>query len=92
MRDLTSPAREILDYLLLHPGARDTFEGVAQWWILEQSIKASLPKIEQAIAELVQLGYLERHIGPDGVVHYRANQARITGASQDEPRGQTDQT
>jgi len=77
MHELTSPAREILDHLIQHPESRDTFEGIAQWWILEQSLKTWMPKLDQAIAELIALGYLEAHSSPDGVVHYRGNRERI---------------
>jgi hypothetical protein len=77
MRELTSPAREILDYLLQHPGAQDTFEGIMQWWVLEQSIKTWLPRVEQAIAELVHRGWLEMRTGANGVLYYRANRAQI---------------
>lgn len=31
--DVQKAARTIIDYVLEHPGARDTARGIAEWWI-----------------------------------------------------------
>ncbi len=78
MKELTSPAREILDHLLQHPEACDTFEGIAQWWLLEQHLRSWIPRLDEAVADHVQRGLLEASTGPDGVVRYRGNRTALT--------------
>lgn len=63
--------------MIEHPGAQDSFEGIVQWWILERSLKAWLPVITEAVAELVEQGLLERRATSNGTVLYRMNPARI---------------
>jgi len=50
--------REILSYLLEHPDAQDTFEGIIQWWLLERKIIYQTSLVEKALAELVTKGFL----------------------------------
>lgn len=77
MKELTSPAREILDHLLQHPDACDTFDGIAHWWLLEQQLRTWLPRVDQAIQELVALGLLQATCGPDGIIRYRGNPVAV---------------
>jgi hypothetical protein len=67
---LPSPAPEILDYLARHPEAQDTIEGILQWWILDACIRRWTPKISEAVAQLVEKGYLEQKNCADGRVVY----------------------
>ena len=48
----------ILAYLVENPEARDTVEGIAQWWLLEQEIRFYLHEIETALDKLVSGGLL----------------------------------
>ena len=50
--------RQILRYLMLHTGARDSPDGIRVWW-LEPDCTATLPEVEEALAELVTLGWVE---------------------------------
>lgn len=50
--------REILSYLLDHPDAQDTLEGIVQWWMLERSIQFHTAQIREALEELVASGLL----------------------------------
>src|SRR5207249_4598407 len=58
--------RQILRYLLLHTGARDSPEGIRVWW-LDPECAATLPVVEEALEELVRLGWVEPR--GDGDVH-----------------------
>jgi predicted transcriptional regulator len=72
VRTAESPlARDILDYLMRHPDAKDTVEGITQWWLLEQRIQRTLPEVEAALAELVERGLVNRYQQRDGRIRYR---------------------
>ena len=43
----------ILSYLVKHPDAKDTLEGIARWWILREQIEQSMEKVSQTLADLV---------------------------------------
>jgi hypothetical protein len=47
-------AREILRYLQLHPDAKDTLDGIAEWWLERQRAESGV--VERAVALLVALG------------------------------------
>jgi hypothetical protein len=68
---LPSPAPEILDYLARHPDTRDTIEGI-YWWVLEASIRNWAPQIRNAVAHLVERGFLlQEEPSKDGKVFYQ---------------------
>ena len=60
----------ISEYLLRHPQAADTLEGVFQWWLGEYAISASREKISQALENLVQRGVVEKSELHDGSAIY----------------------
>jgi len=72
---LSSPASEILDYLLRQPDAQDSIEGILRWWVLEECIRKWTPKISDAVAQLVAQGFLEERLTAGGTVLYRAVRA-----------------
>jgi hypothetical protein len=51
-------AREVLAYFVEHPRAADTFEGIARWRLLEQSLSRTVEETERAVRWLVERGYL----------------------------------
>ncbi len=63
MRRHQEITRRLLSYLLRHPEARDTVEGMTRWWLLEEEIHERLTEISQGIASLVKQGFIleERH-------------------------------
>jgi hypothetical protein len=69
-------AHEILGYLLKHPGARDTFEGILEWWLLEEKIERRRAEVRAALAELLGNGYLLECDGKDARTHYRINEQK----------------
>ena len=50
--------QQILRYLLVHPGARDSAEGIRVWW-LRPGCEATAPEVEEALDELVDRGWVE---------------------------------
>lgn len=53
-------ASEIERYLKEHPGAADTKEHIARWWILRQRIEAALALTQEALDYLEANGVVER--------------------------------
>jgi hypothetical protein len=68
---LQSPAPEILDYLARHPAAQDTIEGILHWWLLDACIREWTSKIADAVATLVNRGFLEQRSSAAGQTLYR---------------------
>jgi hypothetical protein len=73
---------EILDYLVEHPGAQDTADGIAQWWILERCVKRHAPVVDQAIELLVEKGLIIARKAKDSKIHYRINRRKAGEISQ----------
>jgi len=67
---------EILDYLVEHPDAQDTADGIAQWWILERCVKSQAPLVKEAIEYLVERGLIVERKAKDSKIHYRINRRR----------------
>lgn len=66
-------AGEILAYLAEHPDARDTLEGIVQWWLLEQEIKKRAAEVKAALDDLVLEGLVIEERGADAQTHYLLN-------------------
>jgi hypothetical protein len=48
----------ILDYIRANPGAGDTLEGIAKWWLETQRIESSVDEVADALESLVEQGTL----------------------------------
>src|SRR5262249_44199861 len=72
----TQIAKDVLSYLVEHPQAQDTLEGITHWWLLEQEILQRTAEVQSALAELVEKGLVMERRGEDGRVHYRINQEK----------------
>ena len=69
-------SHEILAYLVEHPEARDTLEGILEWWLLERKIKRQKDQVKEALAELVARGLVLEHKGGNSQTQYRINQSK----------------
>jgi len=67
---------EILAYLIDHPNARDTLEGIVEWWLLEQQIKFQTARVKDALSDLVARGLILEKKGSNSQIHYRINQKK----------------
>jgi hypothetical protein len=65
--------KDILVYLAGNPDARDTMEGIVEWWLLEQGILNRTMEVREALAELVGKKLILEHTGRDARSHYRIN-------------------
>jgi hypothetical protein len=66
-------AREILAYLVEHPDAQDTLDGIVQWWLLERKVKYQAERVKETLAELVAKGFILKDQGGDARIRYRLN-------------------
>jgi len=67
----------ILAYLSDNPDAGDTFDGIAEWWLLSQQIKFETRNVSEAVARLVSEGLIEEREGSDSRKIYRINKTRV---------------
>ncbi len=69
-------SHEILAYLVEHPEARDTLEGILEWWLLERKIKRQKDQVKEALAELIAKGLVLEHKGGNSQTQYSINQSK----------------
>lgn len=78
--DQKEQQREICKYILAYlsdnPDAGDTFDGIAEWWLLSQQIKFETRNVSDAVSRLVSEGLIEEHQEADSRKTYRINKAR----------------
>ena len=65
---------QILAYLVEHPEAQDTVDGIVEWWLLERQITYQITRVKEALSELVAKGWILEYRGMDSQVRYRVNQ------------------
>jgi len=72
IRDLSA---HILRYLLKHPEARDSMEGIAEWWVMLQRIEDEVDNVKRALDLLIAEGLVEveEASGASGRRTYRLN-------------------
>ena len=76
IKDESTIGNEILAYLVDHPKAQDTLEGIVEWWLLERKIEFVTASVKEALSELVGKGLILEETGPDSQIHYRINQSK----------------
>jgi len=69
-------ADKVLAYLLEHPQAQDTMEGIVEWWLLEQRIRCAIADVETALSDLVKNDFLITHQRADGRISYELNREK----------------
>lgn len=67
---------EILAYLVEHPDAQDTLEGITEWWLLEQRIRGAVTEVDGALHDLVANDLLVARQCADGRTYYGLNRAK----------------
>ena len=70
-------SHKILTYLMDNPDAQDTFEGIVDWWLLQQDIKRNVALIRKTVDGLIDLGFLLERQGHDSTKYYQVNRARL---------------
>jgi hypothetical protein len=67
---------EILSYLLEHPDAMDTLEGIVRWWLMEQNIRRQTSRVRRALDDLVNSGFVFEQKMPHSGTGFRLNRDR----------------
>ena len=67
---------DILNYFLRNPDARDSFEGIARWRLLEELVQRSVPATEEALHWLIANDFLTEEQVPGGKPIYGLNASR----------------
>jgi hypothetical protein len=77
----------ILRYLRLHPGAKDTLEGITDWWLIDLSVHPTPAEVKAGLESLVERGLVIADHGADGRVYYSARPAADMKIKQTPSRG-----
>jgi hypothetical protein len=64
-------AKEILSYFLRNPDAADNLVGIARWRLMQESVRQSVEKTNEALQWLIAAGYIreERHVATGRIFH-----------------------
>ena len=94
-QDKGQARRYILRYLVDHPEAGDTLDGIVEWWLLNQKIRFETRTVSRAVAELVAQDLIVEQKGPDGRIIYKANPTgenteAMLGEMRDSPDDESD--
>ncbi|MBI3047678.1 MAG: hypothetical protein HYY76_05145 [Acidobacteria bacterium] len=71
---IETAVREIERYLLAHPNASDTLQGVQDWWLAGLATTPSLEVVQAALDRLVDAGVVAGRPVPGGIVYRRVRQ------------------
>ena len=69
-------AHVVARYLLAHPDASDTLDGIARWWLSRQRRDDARDLVQAALDLLVERGVVERRTTADGVTLFRSARSR----------------
>ena len=72
-------AQAILRYLETYPEAKDTLEGIAQWWLWLERTEQLLGEVEQALSLLVSGGLILETRREGIPAYYRFNPEKRKG-------------
>ncbi len=71
-------AKKILAYWVDNPHAKDTVDGIADWWVRYREFEYWRPRIKEALAELVERKLVLEKEGRDSQVYYELNRKCAT--------------
>jgi hypothetical protein len=67
---------EILNYLSKQPAAKDTFQGIAEWWVLKQRIDDAVERVSGALDMLISKEFIIIKQNRDGGKFFQVNEAK----------------
>lgn len=70
-------AVQILSYLTRHPEAADTLEGIAEWWILRETIEHGVRETAAALDFLVSQNFVLQEWTAEDRPRYWLNRERL---------------
>lgn len=72
----------LLGYLYSHPDAKDTAEGITNWWLRAHGVMVNETGVEEALNELVMSGWLTAIGRSASYPIYGLNRARVLDLQQ----------
>ena len=75
--DAQETSHKILTYLMDNPDAQDTFEGIVDWWLLQQDIKRNVALVRKTVDDLIYQGFLLERQGLGRAKYYQVNRERL---------------
>ncbi|MBZ5523728.1 MAG: hypothetical protein LAP21_15960 [Acidobacteriia bacterium] len=78
---VTRAIHEIVQYMTRHPGARDTLEGIRDWWLPPGS-SYTPAELCEALAALTGWGWLVKHTLMEQTVVYGVTEAGLRQGSE----------
>ncbi len=69
--------RSILRYLLSHPDAKDSIEGIMQYWIRRQQLEQNIEEVAAVVNGLVDKSILVQRIGTGTGTIYSINSSKV---------------
>jgi hypothetical protein len=76
-RDAQTLSRQMLLYLVDHPDAKDTAEGILKWWIPAQGGDQDQELVQETLNELVARGWVARRKTATSEVIYGLSKERL---------------
>jgi hypothetical protein len=76
--DTQETAHKILAYLMANPDAKDTLEGILDWWLLQQDLQRNIALVRKALDELLDKKFLLERKGTDKQKYYQVNHEKLT--------------
>lgn len=70
-------ANKILAYLMANPDAKDTLEGILDWWLLQQDLKRNIALVRKALDGLIGKKFLLERKGNDRQKYYQVNHEKL---------------
>jgi hypothetical protein len=67
----------ILRYLRAHPDAKDTLEGIGQWWLLREWSERNLEEVEATLSDLVRKGLVVEAQNESGRSYYGVDRTKV---------------
>ena len=77
MNDERALAYAILNYLTEQPKAKDTFQGIAGWWLFKEHMNRSVNRISGALDSLITKGFVVVNEYPDQEKYYQLNEDKL---------------
>ena len=65
-------AEQIESYLLRHPNATDTLEGITKWWLTRQRFEEATTLVQKALDDLISRGSIAQSTSADKQCLYRS--------------------
>jgi len=72
--EIMNISKEIKNYLMAHPNAVDSLEGIAKWWLTRQQYEQAVVKVKKSLDLLVAKGVISKRRITGGKVVYASTQ------------------